>query len=747
MRGYPVRTIPFLLIAILLLSGCKETPPIGQRGRILFRLAAPDTSEVLLAGDFTGWQNNPIIMERGEDGIFSAETYAQIGFHEYRFIVDGEWMRDPSNPAFTVNNYGEENSSLYFNARGEVELRAPEANAMHAIEEPETQGTVYLSIVWHQHQPFYLDAEKDQLIAPWVRTHITKDYYDMTAMVADYPDVHVTVNLTPVLLTQIQQYYVQRIAPFYDRNTNRIRADEFMARWAGHTDPWVDLMFKPTDQFGEEDDAYLFRNEWSAFSVSDVMMERFPQYEALKAKPRDQLTVQDKRNIKCWFWLALFDPDFLRGEVRLTTGRSVDLSDLVFEKEGPQWETWRDFSEDDANRLVAEMVKIAESIVPLHRQMRYDAAKYTGQVELTTTPFFHPILPLLIDVHAGRSPRDQAPASLDFNRPEDARMQIYLAKQAHTAWFGEAPHGFWPAEGSVSEASVDLFSEEKVSWIATGDGVLALSEPSGLQANTPYKVMGTRNRPVAVFFRNTGLSDLIGFRYQRWAPEEAAEDLIRQILSLAPEQAGEMSHLTVLLDGENAWEWYTEDADAKQFLNALYRKLSERQKSGRIITVTPIEYIAGNKQRNIPAHPVKDLPEVTSLWPGSWIFADFSTWIGEDEENRAWAWLAQVRNDLDKAVGRYHPLPMTATDRDRAINAAWRSMFAAEGSDWFWWYGADQNTGEGDSRWDQLYRTHLIQVYKKLGDAGIEIETPEIPSLMDESTSTEGGGGTMMPGQ
>ena len=745
LRFAVLSTFSLLLLAM---TACKQqTPPFGNEGKVFFTLAAPDTVAVSVAGDFTGWKDNAIPMKRGDDGLFRASAFMQIGFHEYRFIVNDKWVADPSNPVTVLNNYNEQNSVFYLNAKGAVELRAPEGGGMTPIAEPDTKGMVYLSLIWHQHQPFYLDAEKDQLIAPWVRTHVTKDYYDMTAMVTAYPDIHMTVNLTPVLLTQIDTYYVQRIAPFIDSQTNRIDAEKFLARWQGHTDPWIDLMLRNTETFDSTDDGYLFRNEWSAFSVSRVMMDRFPQYKALSEKPREQFTVQDKRDVKCWFFLALFDPDFLRGPVKLVTGKTVDLSDLVFEGDGPRWEAWRPFTEDDANRLVVETVKIAEAIIPLHRQLRYDPVKQTGQVEVTTTPFFHPILPLLIDVHTGRSGTDSAPASLEFHRPEDAKMQVYLAKEAHTAWFGAAPNGMWPAEGSVSEAALDIFAEQGVSWVATGDGVLARSEPTGMIANTPYKIIGEFNRPVAMFFRNTGLSDLVGFRYQRWDPEDAAEDFVRQVLSLAPANEGESAHVTVLLDGENAWEWYTKDADAKQFLNALYRKLSERQEQGRIKTVTPMEYIRGNVVRKIPAHPVDKLPQITSLWPGSWIYADFSTWIGEPEENRAWAWLAKVRTDLENAAGRYHPLPIKTTDADRAVNAAWRSMFAAEGSDWFWWYGADQNTGEGDSRWDMLYRAHLTQVYKNLQKAGYDVTIPEIPSLMDADTPTEGGGGAMAPGR
>ncbi|MFH0881984.1 MAG: hypothetical protein V2A56_03285 [bacterium] len=747
MRTHRFALVSTLGLTLLTTLACRQqTPPYGAEGKVFFALAAPDTVTVLLAGDFTGWKDGAKPMERGEDGLFRASAFMQIGFHEYRFIVNDRWIADPSNRVTVLNNYNEENSVFYLNAKGEIELRAPEGGGMSPIAEPATKGLVYLSLVWHQHQPFYLDAEKDQLIAPWVRTHVTKDYYDMTAMLSGYPNIHVAVNLTPVLLTQIDTYYVQRIAPFIDRNTNRIETGPFLERWVGHTDPWIDLMLRDTETFGDEEDGYLFRNEWSAFSVSRVMMDRFPQYAALRDKPRDQFTVQDKRDLKCWFFLALFDPDFLRGPVKLVTGKTVDLSDLVFEGEGPRWETWRPFTEDDANRLVVEMVKIAEAIIPLHRQLRYDPVKQTGQVEVTTTPFFHPILPLLIDVHAGRSGTDSAPSSLTFNRPEDAKMQVYLAKEAHTAWFSVAPDGMWPAEGSVSEAALDIFAEQGISWVATGDGVLARSEPAGMIANTPYRITGAFNRPVAIFFRNTGLSDLVGFRYQRWDPEEAAEDFVRQVLTLAPENEGSAVHVTVLLDGENAWEWYAKDADAKQFLNALYRKLTERQEQGRIKTVTPMEYIRGNVIRQVPAHPVDKLPQITSLWPGSWIYGDFSTWIGEPEENRAWRWLAEVRNDLEKAVGRYHPLPMRVTDADRAVNAAWRSMFAAEGSDWFWWYGADQNTGVGDSRWDMLYRAHLQQVYKNLQRAGIQIEMPDIPSLMDAEMPTEGGG-TMAPGR
>jgi alpha-amylase/alpha-mannosidase (GH57 family) len=721
----------------------------SEDGEVKFSHTNAGAKSVYLVGEFNDWDNSSIPMKRDANGNWQIKVALSVGFYEYKFIVDGKWTHDTANPPTVTNNYGQPNSVFYLNSVGTVELRAPSIEDTQARKSSIAgDGFIYLSIIWLQHQPYYLDASKDQLVGPWVRTHTTKDYYDMTAMIAEFPDIHATVSLTPVLLRQLEIYYVDRLKNFYLENENRIDAPAFMEKWQGKTDPWVDLMFKETSDFDADDEEYLFRAEWSCFSISRVIMNRFPEYAALRNKNTEKFTTEDKRDLKCWFWLANFDPDFLTGAVELVDGSVVDLSDMVNTKDGPTWVRGRHFSEDHANRLVAEFYKIAHAVIPLHRKLKYNAKKHSGQVELITTPLFHPILPLLIDANAGMSPSDRASDDLDFKWEKDARLQIWYALNDHSARFSGQLLGMLPSEGSVSQEVVDLIAVPgfDVQWIATGDGVLAKSKPVGMIADTPYQVTGKSGKSIAVFFRDTHLSELVDFRYQRMQPEDAADDLIRQIRSKAPTSKEDTVQITILLVGENAWEWYEHDADVKQFLRSFYQKLSALQVDGRLMTVTPAEYLTGNPHRGITAHPIEDLPLIDSLWSGSWIRADFSTWIGEAEENRAWQWLARTRAVLEEYLIS-NPKVTITEPHSNVLSKVFSEMFAAEGSDWTWWYGKDQNSGDGDIRFDMLFRNHLTQVYRELKAAGCDVEIPDIPSLLDDSDGIKRGTGAMAPGE
>ncbi len=744
-----------LLVVALCILGCDDLSeaPHATNGEVHFSYFNENASEVFLSGNFAEWNPRAVPMVRDEQGIWRASTSLTVGFHEYKFVVDGDWIPDPNNPATTINNYGEANSVLFMNAVGEVELRAPEGGGGDAmIDDPGNQGFVYLNLIWHQHQPYYMDASRDQLIAPWVRTHTTKDYYDMTAMLRTYPDIHVSFNFTPVLLEQIQ-LYVDRLGEFYDPVSQRIDADGFLRKYRGRTDPWIDLMLIPTEEFGPVEDALLFDGEWNCFSVSRVIMERWPEFIALQVKNPAEYTVQDKRNLKCFFYLANFDPEFYNRDFELIVsedGRTeyFTMHDFVKRTQEPPWELAHSLTEDAANRILSAFYRVAAALEPLNRHMDLLGDRQR-QVEFTTTPYFHPILPLIANVHAGKSGVDEAPDSIQFQNEADARWHVNEAVRYYDQQFGHKPSGMWPAEGSVSQQVVDYFADAGIHWIATGDGVLHRSIPEGLKANTPYRVVGPNGGEVAMFFRDTHLSDLIGFRYQRWEPDQAAEDLIRQILTRAPAAAGDTALVTILLDGENAWEWYEQDPDAIRFLHAVYKKLSELQAKGRLMTVTPHEYLNGSPERGIRPHPTNTLPVIEELWPGSWISASYATWIGEDEENRGWAWLAKVREELQFAEQTPPPgrQPRMGQYVDR-LERAKRTMYAAEGSDWFWWYGDDQNTGAGDAMWDYLFRAHLGEVRGNLHAAGYPVETSPIPALINPESAApgQGGGGAMQVG-
>lgn len=734
-----------LLLAVLCLAGAAPAQPVAVEEGVRFVYNAPSASHVNLAGEFNTWSTSATPMTKGDGGDWSVVIALSPGMYQYKFVIGGnDWHEDPHNPAKVDDNYGGFNSLFVVKADGSLSFKEEEREVMMNDEYATDRGTVFLNLVWHQHQPLYLDPEKDQLQGPWVRAHGTKDYYDMAAILEKYPDVHYNVNLTSVLLFQLQTYYVDRLAPFVDTGSNRVDEEAFLARWGGRTDPWIDMALIDTKDFGEEEDAHLLHNAWNSFGVSDIVIHRFPEYLALREKKSDGYNTDEKLQIKFWHYLAWFDPDFLRGPVTLPHRWVVDLSDLVREDDEGVFHLRRAVTEEDANRIVAETYKVLASVVPIHKQLMYDPASRKGQIEVMTTPYYHPILPLVYDTDVARicQPGDRMPER--FAYPDDAEAQVVKAVRFYESLFGRPPRGIWPGEGSVSESIVPILASNGIRWMATADRVLSKSTPPGQPIDRPYRVESKEGEgALAVVFRDTPLSDRVGFRYQRLYGEEAADDFIRQVMKYAPPVGGEDRLLTVILDGENAWEWYKRDNDAKEFLNALYRKLTKLYEERRIVSVTTSEYIEGNPARGVDAHPIEEMKRLDHLWPGSWISADFATWIGEREENTAWEMLRKTREAL-AASGISAPDPSIpappSADPEYSAYMAWEEMYAAEGSDWFWWYGSDQSAPGGDEPFDRAFLTHLNNVSRYAEKAGARINWPVLEPILRSAGTTPGGG-------
>ncbi len=627
-------------------------------------------------------------------------------------------------------------SLLLFFTLGLANRPVAAAQAGDAVRSPAEEPPLYLLLIWHQHQPLYLDAQTDVLRGPWVRTHGTKDYYDMAAALSDHPTIHVTINLTSSLLTQLCRYYLARLAPFLDRSRNRIDAEAFLKKWQGRTDPWVDLLLTPSGSCSPEQRAQVKGDGWSCFSIARTALDRFPDLRALRSKGIGAFSAKDILHAKLLFALANFDPAFLRGPVRLVTGEVVDCSDLIREEPPGTFRLRRTVTDDDANRIVAESVKILEAILPAHRALRYDPASGRGQIEVVTTPFYHPILPLLVDTDLARFGQPEDPRPPRFRHPEDARAHVLKSVRLFEEIFEARPTGMWPAEGSVAQEVVPIFAAAGIRWIATGDAVLAASKPSGLPISAAYRAGTPQAGQVAVFFRDTALSDRIGFTYQTMKPRDAVGDFVTRARAHARPHGGGV--LTVILDGENAWEHYRHDPDGKDFIRLLYTRLAALQAEGKLLTVTPIEYLRGNPKRKVPPHRLESLTAVTHLHAGSWIFGTLSTWIGEREENRAWELLKQVREDL-AATGLPPPDPLAprpaAGTTARAAWEAWESIYAAEGSDWFWWYGSDQSSGN-DDLFDAAYVRHLRNVYHCAKRAGATIRPRSIEPIIGPATSS-----------
>lgn len=548
-----------------------------------------------------------------------------------------------------------------------------------------------LALLWHQHQPQYRDLDspspRGSYQMPWVRLHAIRDYYSMAALVAEHPDLHLTINLSPVLLRQIEDYAER-----------------------GATDRALDLTLTPAERLTSAETAELLSTFFNAHWHNQIFP--YARYKELfEQRMTDQLfDAQDLRDLQMWFNLAWFGKEFRDGAVTLATGTVASVHRFVDQARG--------FSMRDVEEMVAEQLGIMRAVIPIHR-----ALQDRGQIEVSTTPLTHPILPLLMDTDRATIDRPGATHPTRFAHPEDADEQVRLAAESYERWFGRRPRGMWPAEGAVSQSVVPIFAHHGVQWIASDRGVLARSGRWGYDVSNPdvtcqpYRAEEGAHA-VSVFFRDTWLADHIGFHYQRYA---SYEDAARAFLTEAKERfarrviggSGSLSDddriLTVVLDGENAWGEYREDA--RPFLHALYTVL---ERDGEVQTVTFSEYLEGNAGRHLRAHPTCAQQRVHDLFTGSWIDeagsapgVDLGTWIGESEENRAWALLGRTRDDLTRAES-------DAGMPDEAVARAYDALYAAEGSDWFWWYGDDQESGS-DDRMDDLFRRHLRSVYVALG--------------------------------
>jgi alpha-amylase/alpha-mannosidase (GH57 family) len=552
----------------------------------------------------------------------------------------------------------------------------PQTAEVVDTETPVSPEPLYLNLIWHQHQPLYYKDEDGVYTRPWVRVHATKDYYDMAATVAKYPDVHVTINLTPVLIRQLDDF------------VNNGAKDKY----------WV-LAEKPASELTLEDKDFLMRRFFDANwdhviriypGYKDLLDKRGGTTEEEIAAATENFSEQDFRDLQIWFNLAWIDPDELAKE---------PLKSLISKDRG--------FAEEDKITLFNEVRRIMAEVLVIHKQLQDN-----GQVEIITTPYAHPILPLVYDTNLALIGNPGADMPERYSYPNDVISHLNKSVEVYEEHFGKKPNGLWPGEGAVAEEIVPLVSKAGFKWMATGEPVLAQSLGIGSFTRDsketvkeaddlyrPYYVQGQTGDKVAVFFRDWTLSDKVGFTYSGTPGTEAARDLMNRLENIKTELANEGVQgphiVSVILDGENAWENY--DNDGKEFLNSLYRELSE---SNSVQTITPTEYL----------YKFPEQRELEELFPGAWFSANYDTWIGESEEKTAWNYLAQTRNDLAK-----YDIKKTRSTTPEALALALDYMYLAEGSDWFWWYGSDQNSGN-DAYFDEGFRALLSKVYESLGE-------------------------------
>ncbi|MBI4567776.1 MAG: alpha-amylase/alpha-mannosidase [Planctomycetes bacterium] len=532
-------------------------------------------------------------------------------------------------------------------------------------------SSVSVAFLWHFHQPYYRNDVTGEVALPWARLHGVKDYTGMALLLRRFPGVRATINFVPSLLRQLEE------------------TDHLFEH-----DPWLRLSAKPAADLDEAERAFLLREFfWGPPATMIAPHRRYAELLALRGGPDHlgaerhvrRFTEADLRDTQVWANLAWFHPLLIEDD--------TFLAGLVKKERG--------YTEEEKTRLLHAQVARLPRVVELYRELQD-----RGQIELTVTPYYHPILPLLLDWSCVRDAHPHAPLAPGWEPLEDdAVSQTERALAAFERRFGRRPRGVWPAEGAVSEAAAALLVRAGARWFATDEGVLARSLGVAIERNAAgalknpdllyqaYK-LATPAGEAALFFRDHRLSDLIGFSYRDRPPREAAEHFLSVARDARARSARKAPILPVILDGENAWEYYP--GGGVPFLTALYAALEG----------------AGDEVRTARLSDALDAAPAETTLPrlaaGSWINADLRIWAGHAEDRAAWALLFAARRRLVERAAS-GSLPAAAEARAR------EEIAIAEGSDWFWWFGDEHSTAH-DADFDRLFRAHLQNVYTLCGD-------------------------------
>jgi alpha-amylase/alpha-mannosidase (GH57 family) len=532
---------------------------------------------------------------------------------------------------------------------------------------------VHLVVLWHMHQPQYRDPESGRYVLPWTRLHAVKDYWGMVKVLQEIPEFHATFNVVPSLGMQLEEYASGKF-------------DE----------PWYTLAFKKTETLTREDKVEILAR---AFQLNhERLMSRWPRFVELfewsrpagGAQAQVTFTPRDWRDLQVLSQLSWMDEVWLEKD---------DIVSRLADK-------GKNFTEREQAALQAKQLELLSLVLPTYR----DAAK-SGQVELSTTPFYHPILPLVCDSDIARVANPSTPLPRRaYRQPDDAREQLRRARDYHERVFGAKPAGLWPSEGSVSDETLTLAIQEGFQWFGTDEGVLGRTlnvgffrDGTGIPANAdrlykPWRVQIAGNS-ITGLFRDHQISDLVGFVYSRMDQRTAATDLHGKLRYIADRvQSSDPLTISIFLDGENAWEYYP--GNGREFLREFYKRVSS---DSDFRALTASEAIAA----------ARNTDSTNGIFPASWINANFDVWIGNGEDITAWELLWDARQVYARAV-EARKQGRADAPTETALVEALESLLAAEGSDWCWWYGPEHSTAN-DAEFDALFRKHLTGIYLALG--------------------------------
>jgi alpha-amylase/alpha-mannosidase (GH57 family) len=545
------------------------------------------------------------------------------------------------------------------------------------------------------HQPEYRDLQTGEFKLPWTYLHVIKDYVDMVAHLEAVPEAKAVINFAPILLEQIEDY------------ANQVTG--YLRNGAAITDPLLAALVAPTIPEEPEDRLRLVRdcmranrerqiNRYPAFVKLVEMTEWLEQHYGSLC----YVNAQFIHDILVWYHLA-----WMGETVKLTDSR---IKYLI--------EKGTCYSIHDRIEVIQIIGELLANVI-----RRYKVLARKGQIELSVTPYAHPIIPLLLDLNTTLEamPDGDLPELNGYPGGED-RVKWHLEKgiQTFKRFFGAKPKGCWPSEGSVSQQTLKILSDFGFNWTASGGSVLrnSLNQPENNQPTGIHHPFKLKNTKTACFFRDDGLSDLIGFEYSKWHADDAIADLIHHLENIAAHEPGDKV-VSIIMDGENAWEYFPDNG--YHFLRALYSRLASHPS----IELTTFSECLKSKTLVKP---------LSKLVAGSWVYGTFSTWIGSSDKNRGWEMLGDVKYAFDKAL---------ATNRltDKQIQQAELQLAVCEGSDWFWWFG-DYNPGEAVSNFEQQFRLNLANLYRLLGE-----QPPAYLALsFTQGSGDPAMGGAMRPG-
>lgn len=526
------------------------------------------------------------------------------------------------------------------------------------------------------HQPCYKDTVTGKYLLPWVRFHAVKDYFPMAALLQGFDNVRATFNLVPSLLEQINDYALNDA-----------------------TDIFLDLAAKRASSLTLDDRLDILENFFRVnfkhfIEPSDRYMELLIKKglhntsDKLLRKVVGGFSDQDMLDLQVLFNLVWFHS--------ISIDEDINLKDLV--RKGSS------YTEEDKEYVLLKQKEIISQVIPLYRKLQ-DA----GQIEISATPFYHPIVPLLCDTSIARvsTPGMDLPKRR-FSHPEDARWHIEEAIKYHREQFGLAPRGMWPSEGSVSDEALEIMASSGIEWAATDEDILfnslsmqgtkrkSAAHPDRRIIYEPYKFKKGSNS-LSLIFRDKNLSDIISFNYNSWEQRAAADDLIAHFRRIAEnaKPASGRPLVTIAMDGENAWEFFADNG--RTFFETLYEHLDD---DDELQAVTVSGHLGLSPKRRT----------LNAVFPASWINHNFKIWIGEEQDNVSWGYLSRVRADLVKYTKE---LQKKGEGDSESLRKAWRELYIAEGSDWNWWYSGKAHMGS-ENPFDSLYRTHLKNIYKYL---------------------------------